>query len=98
MASEVTRGVYRWFTAEKMGEEKARYIQAVETRSKHRAATGNGQIVSGGPGGQSMTFSFGSGVGTLEEWGDAIEDALAQLNDEELPLKGRTILTSGGVE
>lgn len=71
MAGEVDRGVYRFFSAADMDEEKARYIDAV----KYSASDVASDSVDG------EAFSYGPRRDmNLDEWGNEIQLAYVQLN------------------
>lgn len=82
MATEVSSGLYRFFTEAELDLEKAKYIAAVKQSTAVKEASGGAGVLAGGTiNGQTVNFAFPVGVGSLEEWGAIIYDAYAQLAD-----------------
>lgn len=98
MAEEVSSGRYKYFKREELDVEKQRYKDAVKMMSKQAAASGGGRIVAGGVAGQNSTFAFPDGISSFDVWGEELDFAFAQLNDETIASRQRVILVSGSFE
>ena len=97
MADTVATGVYFGFTSTEIALEIEKYKQARKTASDHMAASGGGRIGAGSIGGQQVSFVFPEGVSSLEEWSIELQNAQAQLNDEDLPFTTSAILGAGSI-
>lgn len=87
----VKHGRYWGFTRAELEEERAKYKDAVKQSSAQSAASGGGRIGSGNVGGQSVSFVYPPGIGSLEEWRFELEDAFAQLDGEGPRMTDRSI-------
>ena len=97
MADTVATGVYFGFTLTEIAIEIEKYKQARKTASDHMAASGGGRIGSGNIGGQNVSYVYPEGVGSLEEWAIELQNAQAQLNDEDMPFTTTAILGAGSI-
>lgn len=82
MADTVFSGLFWGFTQSELDEQKDQYKRAVKQQSDMTEAAGGGRVAGGTFGGQTVTFSFPSGINSLEQWRQEIVSAQAQLDDE----------------
>lgn len=91
MATAVNSGLYRFFTLAELDLEKVKYIAAVKQSTAAKSASGGGLVTGGTLNGQTVSFSFPTGVASLEEWGALLADAYAQLADTATVATDRTV-------
>lgn len=87
MADTVASGVYWGFTQTEIDLEIEKFKLARKTASDHMAASGGGRVVTGNIGGQQVSYNYPDGISSLEEWSIELQNAKAQLNDEDEPNK-----------
>jgi hypothetical protein len=92
MADTVNSGLYRWFTRAQLDVEKAKYIAAVQQSTAVAGASGGGGKLAGGTlNGQTVNFAYPAGVTSLEEWGQILQDAYDQLDDNPTQATDRAV-------
>ena len=83
MGATVSYGLYIRFNQAELDLEWSKYKQAVQTRSDHAAASGGGLMAMGSYAGKSVSWTFPSGIGSIEQWRIELENAQADLDDLE---------------